>query len=206
MCFLPGHIFRAEIVVARFDSKTHIKWLYIKVNTQIKPYYYNSWFTRQFPLSNFNHLKQIKEDRQKQRIIVKFKSNSSVYVKLSDVATRWPSDGRASILALTFILVTRKSPDQKQEVSNQIKSKIRFLSASRSQGLHRRATTGSKKIRIKCRNHTDGLSFTLATKHGAGDFSSFFQRGSSVEANGQHRSPTASGTLSLPVDASFNII
>ena len=43
------------------------------------------------------------------------------------LATPWPSDGRASILAFAFILVPSKSPDQKQEVSSQIKTKIHFL-------------------------------------------------------------------------------
>lgn len=34
----------------------------------------------------------------------------------------------------TFILVPRKSPDQKQEVSSRIKSKIHFLFGSRTRG------------------------------------------------------------------------
>lgn len=63
----------------------------------------------------------------------------------SQLATRRPSDAAwASILALTFILVTRKSPDQKQEVSNQIKSKIQFLFGSQDTGEAQRKLKAGK--------------------------------------------------------------
>lgn len=69
------------------------------------------------------------------------------------------------ILALPFILVTAKSPDQKQEVSNQIKSQNRFVAASGSPECLRELRARAKKIIMwmKCRKHTDGWSFALAT-------------------------------------------
>ncbi|KAF0028802.1 hypothetical protein F2P81_017907 [Scophthalmus maximus] len=92
------------------------------------------------------------------------------------LATRRRALGRrASILALYFILVTRKSPDRKQEVSTRIKCKkftfcLRLEEAKAPMGRKIVANAENKAAEPRQRSRTDAASFFLVdTKHGAGD-------------------------------------
>lgn len=88
--------------------------------------------------------------------------------------------GRSSILALTFILVTRKSPDRKQEVSSRIKRKIHFLFAGRAPAGRRGPSVlpaGGRTAAEPSEEPSGRRGPHLVGEHGAGDVSVFHLAG-----------------------------